>query len=199
MGPAQRDPNRLPPGIKSPERRKIWTPDAGDWATFDKYGAETNGEYTELTVSLAPGGANASHWHGSYSETFTGSKGEVGIYSASTGRVILQPGDSRTVPAGEVHHFFNPGKEEVELKIVLRPSVEGFEKGLYILYGLARDGKTHSGGIPNNLIHGSIVFVMSDMWPAGIAGVILKPVIIALAALGRALGMEEDLLRRYWY
>ena len=121
-----------------------------DWAIFEKYGRETGGEYTLLTVSVAPGGENAAHWHGSYSETFTGAKGDVGIYSRSTGKMILAPGESVTVKAGEVHYFFNPGGEEVEVKIRLHPAREGFEKGLYVLYGLATDGKSANGGIPNS-------------------------------------------------
>lgn len=150
MGPAQRDPSRLRPGIKLPERCKIWTPDAGDWAAVDKYDAETNGQYTKWTVSLAP-----SQCLSLARIIFGDVHRQQGwsIYYALAGRVTLQPGDSRTAPGGEVHDSFNPGTEEVELKMVLRPSVERFEKGLYILCGLERDWMTHGGGIPNNLIH----------------------------------------------
>ncbi|MCJ1351822.1 MAG: hypothetical protein MMC33_001806 [Icmadophila ericetorum] len=173
---APKDVARLPPGIKNNERRRIWTPVAKDWAIFEKYGRETNGAYTEVTVSIAPGGQNAAHWHGSYSETFTAEKGQVGIYSKNVGKIMLSPGESKTVMPGEVHYFFNPGEEDVEMKVLLQPAREGFEKGLYILYGLARDGKSSNGGIPNNLMHTAII----------------------LASIGRLLGMEEQLVKRYW-
>ena len=189
---------RIPPGMKDPERRKIWTPVAKDWAIFEKYGRETNGEYTLLTVSVAPGGQNAAHWHGSYSETFTAEKGQVGIYTKSTGNRMLSPGESATVAAGEEHYFFNPGEEEVQMKIKLAPAREGFEKGLYILYGLACDGLSANGGIPNNFLHSAIIFPMSDMWPTGLGGMFLTLAMKIFAPIGRLSGMEEELVNRYW-
>lgn len=189
---------RIPPGMKDTSRRKIWTPVAKDWAIFEKYGRETNGEYTLLTVSVAPGGQNAAHWHGSYSETFTAKKGKVGIYSKTTGNILLSPGESMTVNAGEEHYFFNPGDEDVEMKIKLAPAQEGFEKGLYILYGLARDGKSANGGIPNNFLHSAIIFTMSDMWPTGPGGKFLTLAMKLFAPIGRLIGIEDDLVNRYW-
>lgn len=188
----------LPPGIADNSRRKIWTPVAKDWAVFEKYGRETNGEYTLLTVSVAPGGQNAAHWHGSYSETFTAEKGDVGIYSKTLGKIKLSPGESVTVPPGEEHYFYNENDKDVEMKIKLQPAREGFEKGLYILYGLARDGKSANGGIPNSFMHSSIIFSMSDMWPSGLAGAIMTPIMKVMAFVGRVSGTEERLVRQYW-
>ena len=195
---APKDIPRIPPGITDSSRRRIWTPVGKDWVIFEKYGRETDGAYTLLTVSVAPGGGNAAHWHGSYSETFTAEKGKVGIYSQSTGKFLLSPGESATVTPGEVHYFFNPGDEEVEMKVKLQPAREGFEKGLYILYGLARDGKSSNGGIPDNLMHSAVVGSMADMWPAGLRGAVLTPVLKILGFLGRISGMEERLVRQYW-
>ena len=213
-----RDIARIPPGITDDSRRRIWTPVAKDWVTFEKYGRETGGEYTLLTVSVAPGGANAPHWHGSYSETFTAEKGHVGIYAESRGRITLSPGaggeggESITVIPGEVHHFFNPGDDEdVVMKVKLQPAREGFEKGLYILYGLAREaaaaankggggGGTSSNGSLTQLMHMAVVCSMSDMWPPprGLRGAVLIPVLKMLAFFGRIGGVEERLVRRYW-
>ena len=189
---------RIPPGMKDAERRKIWTPVAKDWAFFEKYGRETNGEYTLLTVSVSPDGQNAAHWHGSYSETFTAEVDQVGIYTKSRGKIMLSPGESVTVTPGEEHYFFNPGEEDIQMKIKLAPAWEGFEKGLYILYGLARDGKSSNGGIPNNILHSAIIFPMSDMWPTGLGGMFLVLAMKMFAPIGRLCGMEEELVNRYW-
>ena len=193
-----KDVAQVPPGMTNESRRRIWTPVAKDWVTFEKYGRETNGEYTLLTVSVAPSGGNAAHWHGSYSETFTAEKGVVGFYSVSTGEVMLSPGESTTVPPGEVHYFFNPGDEDIEMKVKLHPAREGFEKGLYILYGLARDGKSAKGGIPNSLMHAAVISSMADMWPAGWGGTLLSPLLKILALFGRISSVEEQLVRQYW-
>jgi len=58
------------------------------------------------------------------------------------------------VPPGEAHYFFNDGKEEVEVEVKLQTAREGFEKGLYIVYGLARDGMCieGAGGFPKSFI-----------------------------------------------
>lgn len=114
----------------------------------------------------------------------------MGIYSKTTGRLLLPPGESVTVSPGEVHHFSNPGEEDIEMKIKLHPAREGFEKGWYIIYGLARDSRGQNGGVPKSLMHSSIVFSMSDMWPAGLGGAFLTPVMKILAFFGRISGME---------
>ena len=105
-----------------------------------------------------------------------------------------------TVMPGEVHHFFNPDKsdEEVVMKVKLQPAREGFEKGLYILYGLARDGKSGDGGRPNSLMDAAVICSMADMWGAGIVGTILIPVLKVLAFFARRNGVEERLVQQYW-
>ena len=108
-----------PPGIANDSRRKIWTPVAKDWVVFKKYGRETNGEYTLLTMSIAPGGENATHWYGFYSKIFTAERGDVGIYIKSTNNIILLPGESFTIIPEEMYYFFNYRDEEVEIKIKL--------------------------------------------------------------------------------
>ncbi|KAI4185682.1 MAG: hypothetical protein L6R41_003974 [Letrouitia leprolyta] len=193
-----KDKSDLPPGLSDESRRRIWTPVNKDWVIFEKYGRETNGEYTLLTVSVAPGGGNAAHWHGSYSETFTAEKGDVGIYMRSRGKFLLAPGESATVKPGEVHCFSNSGDEDVEMEVKLQPANEGFEKSLYILYGLARDGKCAQGGIPKSFMHLAVIATMSDMWPAGWRGAVLIPVLRIFAWWGRKQGIEEQLIKQYW-
>ena len=111
---------------------------------------------------------------------------------------MLSPGESVTVPPGEEHYFFNPGKEEVQIKIKLEPAREGFEKGLYILYGLARDGLSANGGVPNSFSYSAVIFTMSDMWLTGLGGMILTTAMKLFAPIGRLIGLEQELVNRYW-
>ncbi|KAL9595329.1 MAG: hypothetical protein Q9219_006506 [cf. Caloplaca sp. 3 TL-2023] len=190
--------SQLPPGLTDSSRRRIWTPIGKDWVIFEKYGQETGGEYTLLTVAVAPGGGNAAHWHGSYSETFTGAKGNVGIYTKSRGKFFLAPSESATVKPGEIHNFYNSSDKEVEMKVKIQPAREGFEKSLYILYGLARDGKCTDGGVPTDFMQLAVIAAMSDMWPAGLIGMLLIPILKVVAWWGRIRGVEEQLMKQYW-
>ncbi|KAF2798599.1 hypothetical protein K505DRAFT_371587 [Melanomma pulvis-pyrius CBS 109.77] len=195
---APKDAALTPPGILENARGRIYTPVNKDWGIFEKYGRETNGEYTLIKLGVMPGGENPPHWHGSYSETFTAEKGHLGVWSKSTGKMMLEPGKSFTVPAGEEHHFFNLGEEDVECQVRLTPAREGFEKALYILYGLARDGKCVGGGFPRNPMHMAVCFCMADMWPAGVGGALITPIIKAVAWIGKVIGTEKYLVQTYW-
>ncbi|RDW57499.1 hypothetical protein BP6252_13759 [Coleophoma cylindrospora] len=187
-----------PPGIRIEARRTIANPKIKDIVTFVKYGAETNGEYTELRLKLAPGGEAGMHYHTLYTETFTALNGKLGVYTGSTGRLELEPGESRLVPVREVHYFFNPGEEDIECKIVVAPSHEGFEKSLYIMYGLARDGLCREKGVPNSFVHLCLILTLADIRPPGIVFTLVSPIVYLTAAIARWWEIEEDLLHRYW-
>ncbi|KAF2878227.1 hypothetical protein BDV95DRAFT_15666 [Massariosphaeria phaeospora] len=188
----------VPPGITNPERRHIRNPVQKNWATVQKYGRETNGAYGVGVTSVAPGGKNDGHFHGSYSETFTSLKGNVGIYTKSRGRIILKEGESATVPPREEHYWFNDGDEEVEIEVKIEPAMEGFEKGLYVMYGLAQDGKGGNAGVANSIVDTAIICSMADMWPGGVIGTTLIPLLKSLAWVGRKTGKEDKLLKKYW-
>jgi hypothetical protein len=68
--------------------------------------------------------------------------------------MILNPGESASVPLRTNHRFYNSSdSEEVEFIVRIDPGIEGFERGLYIVYGLAEDGLTDSEGVPSSLLH----------------------------------------------
>jgi hypothetical protein len=51
----------LPPGLRDPSRRNIHNAMVRDKIIIDKYGYETNGEYTEIRVQVALGGGSPLH------------------------------------------------------------------------------------------------------------------------------------------
>lgn len=193
-----KDVSVVPPGMVDDKKRRIYNPVQKNWAYIEKYGRETGGEYGVGYGSLQPGGENGAHWHGSYSETFTSRKGLVGVYSKSKGKVFLKEGESVTVPPGEVHYFFSDQDEEVEFETKIEPAHEGFEKALYVMYGLARDGKGGNAGVANGIMDSAIICTMGDMWPAGAIGVVLTPVLKTLGWVGRKTGKQQKLLDKYW-
>jgi hypothetical protein len=97
-----------------------------------------------------------------------------------------------------VHRFFNDGDEDVEFAVELRPAHQEFEQSVYIFYGLANDGLTDDKGFPS-MTNLCLLGQMGDTrWP-GLIGVAKNLFTTGLCAYARWNGIEEDLLKRYWY
>lgn len=166
-----------------------------DTVTFLKTADETAGVYSEYRLTLMPGGGTPPHIHNRFTETFTALTGNLGL---KLGRrtLILQPGESHTVPIGTVHNFFNPSPEEIAFGIRFDPGFVGFDRMIRILYGLARDGKTNRAGIPKSL---ATVVVACEIGDTNLPGLwkIAAPVLRMLAARARQNGLEQQLLDTY--
>ncbi|WP_158267535.1 cupin domain-containing protein [Adhaeribacter arboris] len=193
------------PGLKTAGRvrwgtdngmdRTIVNPIFKDTATFLKSAAETGGKYSECEVTLLPGGKNVPHIHQKYSEKFTALQGNLGV-KAGGKTIILNPGETFTVPIGMVHCFFNPGPETIRFNIVLSPGFAGFEYMLRILYGMARDGQTNKKGLPKSLALTALIAEIGDTSLPGIF-VLLAPLLKSLAARARKRGEEQRLMNTY--
>ena len=167
-----------------------------DTVTFVRTAAETNGQVSDLELTLLPGGRNPLHYHKSYSETFTAIDGEVGVGLGRKNRRILEPGNSYTVGHNNLHYFFNPTAKEIKFKTEIKPGHEGFENSLRILYGLAEDGLTNKKGIPKSIQYKAIVACMSDMNLPGFFTLIF-PILKRIARKAKASGAEQRLIDRY--
>jgi mannose-6-phosphate isomerase-like protein (cupin superfamily) len=175
--------------------RTIINPIFKDTATFVKRAGETGGKYSECVVTLLPGGKNVSHIHKKYSESFTAIDGILGV-KAGGRTVLLNPGETFTVPIGTAHYFFNPGTETIRFRIILAPGFEGFEHMLRILYGMARDGHTNKKGLPKNL---PLIALIGEIGDTSLPGVfvVLGPLLKFLAARARKRGEEQRLMNKY--
>jgi len=188
-----------PPGVRDESRRTLSNKIVKDLVFFEKYGAETNGEYTRVRVQVKPQGGTPMHYHRSYSEYFSPTQGILGVVVGSR-TLNMTPGESAEVPMGTYHRFFNPSMtEDCSFVGEARPAHEGFERGLYIIYGLANDGLCNEVGMPKSLLHLCLITNMSDMFFPGWMGSIGLPFMKLIAAYGRWSGEEESLLKRYWY
>lgn len=181
--------------------------------------------FSEIEVAVRAGGGVPLHYHAQRTETFTAGPSSV-VYLQRGGSgggkqdavIRLAPGATATVRAGEVHRFWNPtapapgGKENDDddhggvMRFTVRVSAapgavgldEGFEKGLYIWYGLARDGLVRADGIASSPLHAAVIMYLQDTWLAGGRFWLLTPVFAALYAVARWTGVEAELVRRYW-
>lgn len=168
-----------------------------DKATVLKTGEDTGGRYCLGELEVAPGGGNFLHVHSAFTETFTAMKGTLGVQFKNR-RLFLKPGESITVPLYTPHCFFNNGSEPVVCHVKLEPAHDGFIKGIAIAYGLAADGRTDNKGKPKNLMHTALIMSLTDTLPVGMIRW-LKPLFSLLAKRAKKEGVEEALLRQYYY
>lgn len=190
-----------PPGIRHPALRTIINPVTKEVATFTRYSTETDGQFFEVKVTVGGGGFVPLHYHALGEETFT-SVSSVIYFQVGPREVVLQPGEAITVAAGQVHRFYNPAGEDMTFTVrggvAAKGDIEGWEKGLYIWYGLARDGKVRADGIAANPLHVAVIMYMQDTWIAGWGFWLMTPVFALLHAAARWSGVEEELVRKYW-
>ena len=136
---------------------------AGEVGTFLKYSYETNGEYSEAYATCAPGGGPPVHYHRSYTESFEAIEGDLTLQVGDGEVLHLKPGEMMEVPKGTLHKF-GAGPHGAKFKVRVTPGQPGFEKSLYILFGLSRDGLLDEKTcLPKSLIQTAIIGNLGDM------------------------------------
>jgi len=198
----------LPPGLRNPAYRTITNPTVHDRAHFTQYASEDpSAPYTLVTITQEPGGAIPLHFHRHVVETFSVLKGALGVHLAGT-QHLLQAGETLHVLTGNVHRFYNPGAEDVTFQVAVEGTAtdlptrvaqaEGFEKILYIVYGLAHDGMVWSDGMPRNPLYLSVVAHLRDTNIAWAGGFLVAGLMRGLGFAAWMAGSEEWLVERYW-
>lgn len=190
-----------PPGLRHGALRTIINPVTHEIATFKQYMTETGQKFSEIDVTVRAGGGVPLHYHSERTEVFTAVSSVIHLQRGSE-EIILGPGETATVPAGTLHRFWNPEGGDMSFTVRVSAAVnfdtEGFEKGLYIWYGLARDGLVREDGIAMNPLHQVTIMHMQDTWLAGWGFWLLTPVFSALYAVARWTGVERKLVEKYW-
>lgn len=190
----------IPPGVKDPSRRFIENPVAGEKGQLLKYTYETNGEYAEAEATCVPGGGPPLHYHKHYAETFTAIEGDLLLYIGSDPNVEplhLKPDETFTISIGILHRF-SAGPAGAKFRVRVQPGDEGFEKSIYILFGLARDGLLGPDCLPKNPIHTAVVGSLGGMYFPGATGALLNGVTMVMAAYARWSGVQDELIKKYW-
>lgn len=190
----------VPPGVTDPSRRYIENPVAGEQANIVKYSSETDGKYSLAEATCVPGGGPPIHYHRHYEEIFTAVEGDFLIYTSDDPKarpIHLPPGETFTVPIGSLHRF-SAGPEGAKFTCRIEPGDEGFEKSLYILFGLARDGQLGKDCLPRNPLYTAVVGSLGGMYFPGAAGALTNGVTTVMAAYARWSGVQDELLKKYW-
>lgn len=105
----------------------------------------------------------AEHRHLRQEERFIVSKGKIVVAVAGEERP-LEAGDEATVAPGVAHRWWNVDAGETIVRVELRPALRT-EVFFETFFGLARDGKTNSHGIPGLLQIAIAYRTLSDSCP----------------------------------
>jgi len=105
--------------------------------------------------------------HKRFSDTFAAIEGPLGGHLEGEER-ILQPGEFVSVSPGLTHRFYNPGQERIRFSVRIEPGSAGFEKALYLLYGLTRDGLAKEDGLSKDFSHTALFLKRSDTRVPGV-------------------------------
>ena len=149
---------------------------------------DSGGELLEVDAFVQPGGAvTGEHVHPAIEERFTVVRGRVG-FRIDGRESIAQLGRPLHVPPGVAHDWWNAGEEEAHIKVEIRPG-ERFEEMAVNLFGLARDGKTNSRGMPNLLQAAIFAREFSDVLYFTKPPLLVQRLLFGtLAAIARVLG-----------
>ena len=128
-----------------------------------------------------------------------GELGVVGVNGTKTMTLHADRNDSYTVVPGEWHRFFNPSEtEDVVFDAKVIPGHQGFEKTLYIFYGLANDGLGDEHGFPKSWVHQMMFPALGEVGYPGLFGVAVSLLSRLVGWYCRVSGEEERLTRRYY-
>src|SRR5437868_11663859 len=139
--------------------RFIYNPVQKDTVNFLQTVAETNGHYTLIEVDLAAGGGVGLHYHKSYDETFECMEGELTVRLGKEIHKLRNGSKSVTAEPPVLHRFFNSSEKPCRFRVKISPGARGLEESLQIAYGLARDGRTNSKGLPKKYSHLALLLV----------------------------------------
>lgn len=181
------------------KNRIIVNPINGDKVTFLETCEETNGEAIKCELEVFPNAQGTSaappHYHRSYIESFHVLEGELTVLIGNKTHT-LSKGQSASVPMGTVHTFSNKTSKTVRAIVEAHPGLQGFENGLYIMYGLARDGKTTKAGMPKSISNLAVLLLMGDIRLAGIMS-IANPIMKWIGKRAISKGVDKELINTY--
>jgi len=164
----------------------IENPRTGERIVFRQTAAETGGELLQFDFFVNPGGfAPPRHVHERVEERVELVSGRLRWHVGGK-EGSLKAGESVVLPRGIGHTFWNEGPEKAHFIVDVRPAFD-METLFETIFGLYRDGKTDRRGNPN-LLQNAVLSREHDGFLAGPPIALQRPLIAALAGVGRLLG-----------
>ena len=169
----------------------IDNPVSGERIVFNRTAADTDGEYLEIELHLAPEGkVPGMHVHPEQEERFEVLEGRM-RFRMGFRTVEAGPGDVVTVPAGKAHKFTNAGEETAVARVTVTPALE-MERLFETAIALAEEGRVTSKGMPRPLDLALFVREFKDeVRGPGTPGWAQRAALAPLAFIARRRGRDE--------
>jgi mannose-6-phosphate isomerase-like protein (cupin superfamily) len=172
----------------------VVSPPAGKRVRFVDRPDDAESDPLEFEMWLAAEGSHGPmrHVHPEQDEFLEVVDGRLGVFHEGE-TAEYGPGEGVTIPAGDVHQFWNAGETELHLRGGVDPGLRT-ETFMRITYGLARDGApvTPSGMPLNALRLAALLDEFDDMLYLAALPVELQRLgVAALAPLGRLAGYDN--------
>jgi quercetin dioxygenase-like cupin family protein len=167
----------------------IENPVTGERARWLVTAAETGGRLVRAEWWARPGGGvQAEHVHRTATERFQVLSGRL-AGTLGGERFELGPGEEAALPPGVAHTWWNPSADE-DLHFVLEVTPAGhFEETIELVFGLAREGKVRSDGLPRLLQTAVTVRAYGlEAFPTSPPLPVLRAAVAVLAPIGRLAG-----------
>lgn len=155
-----------------------------------------NGKKSVLEMNILPGEKTPWHYHTLFSETFEVLKGTLEV---GKGKSIyqLKQGEIATIEPNERHYFNNISDEECIVTTTINPGNKDFEKALFILKGLAKDGLASDAGTPKKLSDLAIFIYLNNSKMVGFQK-IAEPIFNYIAKAAIKNGRLNALTQKYF-
>jgi quercetin dioxygenase-like cupin family protein len=154
------------------------------------------GKKSVLEMNILPGEKTPWHYHTLFSETFVVLKGTLEV---GKGKSIyqLKQGETVTIEPNERHYFNNISDEECIVTTTVNPGNKDFEKALFILKGLAKDGLASDAGTPKRLSDLAIFIHLNNSKMVGFQK-IAEPIFNYIAKAAIKKGRLNALTQKYF-
>ena len=169
----------------------IENPLMGGRIVFRKTARETRGELLSFDFFLKPQkGVARAHYHPVQQESFQVMKGTMRGHAGGEQRSVRQ-GERMAVPPGVPHEWWNDSSEEAHLVVEFRPALHT-ETFFETVFGLARDGKSNSDGLPGPLQMCVMLADYGDEFcPVGLPSLVRSAVVVGVAPVAKLLGYRS--------
>jgi mannose-6-phosphate isomerase-like protein (cupin superfamily) len=174
----------------------VWNALTGEKALIVASAEETGGARLVADFAVEAGGfvPGGEHVHDHCTEHLEVRAGQIAFRIDGQERT-LGAGEGIAVAPGTRHRWWNPGEDEVQIRVRVEPALR-FEEAILTIWGLCTDGRTDAQGRPPPLL-GALVATRyrREIRYRQLPDIVQRLLFPPLAAVARRRGLEHTLNR----